>query len=101
MNFRIIYSPSAETLEMLTRRSGMKKAQTGCGAIGLFQGKLIDMVYAMDLALKAAGVTVEDIRGNCPQSIIMIAIYGDTSAVEEAVDQIRNKLEYGKVGDRK
>lgn len=33
------------------------------------------MVVA-DIAEKAAGVTVEDIKGQCPQNLIMIAIFG-------------------------
>ena len=52
MDFRIIKSPSESTKNILRRRMG-----TGCktdldniGAIGLVQGKLIDMIYASDIA---------------------------------------------------
>lgn len=101
MEIRIIKSPSRGTLEMLQRRKG-----SGSGAplavhdaIGLVQGRLIDMVVAADIAEKAAGVTVEDIKGQCPQNLIMIAIFGDTSSVEAALEEIRYKLKKQKAGD--
>ena len=61
--------------------------------IGLVQGKLIDMVVASDVAEKAVGVWVEDIRGSCPQNMIMLAIFGDTASVEAAMAQIKVRLE--------
>ena len=91
MNDRIIYSPSAGTLDLLRRRSGEKQDLSGCDAVGLVQGRLIDMVYAMDIAEKAAGVFALDVRGSCPQNMIMIAIYGDTASVEEAIKEIKEK----------
>ena len=42
------------------------------------------------------GVTVEDIRGNCPQSMIMLAIFGDTASVEAAIDEIRRREKEGR-----
>jgi microcompartment protein CcmL/EutN len=66
------------------------------GAIGLVQGKLIDMVYAADIAEKAVGVTVEDIRGTCPQHMVLLGIFGDTSSVEAAIDEIKLKMKEGK-----
>lgn len=61
-------------------------------AIGLVQGKLIDMIYAADIAEKAVGVTVEDIRGTCPQHMILIGIFGDTASVEAALNEIKLKM---------
>ena len=65
-------------------------------AIGLVQGKIIDMIYAADIAEKAVGVTVEDIRGSCPQNMILIGIFGDTASVETAISEIKLKM-----GERK
>nr|WP_207758101.1 BMC domain-containing protein [Clostridium botulinum] len=65
-------------------------------AVGLVQGKMIDMIFAADIAEKAVGVTVEDIRGNCPQHMILIGIFGDTASVESAVKEIKLKMEEGK-----
>nr|WP_207755149.1 MULTISPECIES: BMC domain-containing protein [Clostridium] len=65
-------------------------------AVGLVQGRMIDMIFAADIAEKAVGVTVEDIRGNCPQHMILIGIFGDTASVESAVKEIKLKMEEGK-----
>lgn len=97
MDIKIIKSPSPGTLEILTRRKGSgKESLEGVAAIGLVQGKMIEMIVATDIAEKAVGVTVEDIRGSCPQNMIMIAIFGDTASVEAALLQIRNSQEEGK-----
>lgn len=97
MDIRIIKSPSAGTVDILMRRKGSaKNEQPACiDAIGLVQGKMIDMVVAADIAEKAVGVTVEDIRGSCPQNMILLAIFGDTASVEAALKQIRSEIEGG------
>lgn len=94
MDFRIIKSPTEGTLDILKRRksSGISKEFSNTDAIGLVQGKLIDMVFAADIAEKAVGVTVEDIRGSCPQNMILLAIFGDTSSVEAAIKEIKRKI---------
>ena len=53
---------------------------------------MIEMIVAADIAEKAVGVTVEDIRGSCPQNMILLAIFGDTSSVESAIENIRENL---------
>lgn len=94
MDFRIIKSPSDSTKDILKRRmSGNCKCDLeNSDAIGLVQGKLIDMIYAADIAEKAVGVTVEDIRGTCPQHMVLLGIFGDTSSVESALDEIKLKM---------
>ena len=97
----MIKSPSQGTLDILFRRKG-SAATTSIGnydAVGLVQGRLIDMVFAADIAEKAAGVVVEDIKGHCPQNLIMIAIFGDTAAVEAAMQEIQDKLKAVKKGE--
>ncbi|MEG2411499.1 MAG: BMC domain-containing protein [Clostridium sp.] len=98
MDFRIIKSPSESTKDILRRRMGTscKTDINSIDAVGLVQGKLIDMIYAADIAEKAVGVTVEDIKGSCPQHMILIAIFGDTSSVESAIDEIKFKMKEGK-----
>lgn len=99
MEFRIIKSPTAGTIDILMRRMGPGADSAylrTADAVGLVQGRMIEMVCAADIAEKTAGVTVEDIRGSCPQNMIMIAIFGDTASVESAVSEIRRKLEEGK-----
>ncbi|WP_251862352.1 BMC domain-containing protein [Clostridium sp. Marseille-Q2269] len=98
MDFRIIKSPSECTKDILKRRMGTncKTDLNSVDAIGLIQGKLIDMIYAADIAEKAVGVTVEDIRGTCPQHMVLLGIFGDTSSVEAALNEIKLKMKEGK-----
>lgn len=99
MDVRIIQSPSEGTFAILNRRkgSGPGNKMEMPGAIGLVQGKLIEMVCAADVAEKAVGVTVEDIRGSCPQNMIMLAIFGDVASVKAALDEIvRQDKEMGR-----
>lgn len=98
MEYRIIKSPGQGTLELLSRRKGTGnvKPLERVDAIGLVQGRLIDMVCAADVAEKAVGVTVEDIRGSCPQNMIMLAIFGDTASVEAAIEEIRQREKEGR-----
>ena len=97
MDIRIIKSPSAGTVDILLRRKGSdRNTLPPCtDAIGLVQGKMIDMVVAADIAEKAVGVTVEDIRGSCPQNMILLAIFGDTATVESALAQIQQEVQGG------
>ena len=94
MDFRIIKSPSQGTIDILARRKGSGKAMDlECiDAVGLVQGKMIEMIVAGDIAEKAVGVTVEDIRGSCPQNMILLAIFGDTASVESAIKEIKQKI---------
>lgn len=97
MDIKIIKSPSPGTLDILTRRKGSgKEGLEGIDAVGLVQGRMIEMIVATDIAEKAVGVTVEDIKGSCPQNMIMIAIFGDTASVEAALKQIRDSQQEGK-----
>jgi microcompartment protein CcmL/EutN len=98
MEFRIIKSPSEGTIDILRRRMGAncKTDLNSADAVGLVQGRMIEMIYAADIAEKAVGVTVEDIRGSCPQNMILIAIFGDTASVESAINEIKIKMEEGK-----
>lgn len=95
MDCRIIKSPSEGTMSILNRRkgSGLKDKIEDIDAVGLVQGRLIEMVVASDIAEKTVGVTVEDIRGSCPQNMIMLAIFGDTASVVSAIEEIKKKWE--------
>lgn len=96
MDFHIIKSPSKGTIDILMRRKGSTGKELppyGVDAVGLVQGKMIEMVVASDIAEKATGVTVEDIKGSCPQNMILLAIFGDTAAVEDAMESIRRQME--------
>lgn len=98
MEVRIIKSPSLGTLDILLKRMGPSAGRESMctDAVGLVQGRMIEMICAVDIAEKAVGVTVGDIKGSCPQNMIMIAIFGDTSSVESAIEEIKRSLEKGK-----
>lgn len=98
MEWKIIKSPAEGTMNILLRRKSSPVSQgiPKCDAIGLVQGRLIDMIVAVDIAEKAAGVVVEDIRGSCPQNLILIAVFGDTASVEAAIENIRKKFKENK-----
>lgn len=94
MEYRLIKSPSQGTIDILMRRRAVKNADPEkmpqqFDAVGLVQGRMIEMVSAADIAEKAAGVIAEDIRGNCPQSMILLALFGDIASVETALLRIR------------
>ncbi|WP_427813974.1 BMC domain protein [Enterococcus sp. 22-H-5-01] len=97
MDFRIIKSPSSGTLDIVTKRIGLNQTTkrvdfSQFDAIGLIQGKLIDMICAADLAEKSAGILAVDVRGSCPQNMILLALFGDTVSVETAVNNIKQKM---------
>lgn len=98
MEIRIIKSPSPGTIEILMRRKGSIRTEVPpvIDAVGLVQGRMIEMVVAADIAEKAVGVTVEDIKGSCPQNMILLAIFGDTASVEDALTQIKEEAEGGR-----
>ena len=52
MDLRIIRSPSEGTKELIKRRMGITKESPldGAEAVGLIQGRMIDMVCAADIA---------------------------------------------------
>ncbi|MFV0518242.1 MAG: BMC domain-containing protein [Aminipila sp.] len=91
----IIKSPSKATVDILMRRKGTgHDVVPQClDAIGLVQGRMIEMIVAVDIAEKAVGVSVEEIKGSCPQNMILIAIFGETASVEEAIKEIKIKWE--------
>lgn len=90
MDVRIIKSPTKGTLDIIQRRSGTKFEVEDVGAIGLVQGKMIDMIVAADIAEKSSGVTATELKGSCPQNMISLAILGDTASVENAIEEIQN-----------
>lgn len=92
---RIIKHPSQGTIDILLRRKGSSRdvVPENVDAIGLVQGKMIEMVVASDAAQKSVGVTVEDIKGSCPQNMILLAIFGETASVETAMKAIKDRLE--------
>lgn len=91
MDIRIIKAPAKNTMEIIRKRSGRRlEDDFSPAAVGLVQGKLIEMLVASDIAEKCAGVTTSDLRGSCPQNLICLAIFGDTAEVMSCLDAIRD-----------
>lgn len=91
MKIQFIKAPSQGVLDILARRrSGKTDLATVFRAVGLVQGPLADIIMAADIAEKTAAVEVEEIMGVCPQHVALIALYGDISAVEVALNAIKN-----------
>jgi ethanolamine utilization microcompartment shell protein EutS len=97
MDFQVIKQPSPGVLKMLESRSLVRDffKEHSFDTIGLVQGKLSEMLVAADIAEKASQVEVLEIKGICPQHFAMIALFGDTAAVLEALDRIRTQLGKG------
>ena len=91
---QIISHPSPGVFEFLRQRVGtvgkkvFSDAEVPFTAVGLIQGKVVDMIAAADVAEKAANVRVFDLKGICPQHITMIGIFGDIAEVKASVAAI-------------
>lgn len=89
MDIRLIKAPSPGVMRIIRARSGVRWGEDFCpAAVGLVQGKLIEMLVASDIAEKTAGVTVSDIRGACPQHMVCLAVAGDTAEIMECLARI-------------
>ena len=86
-----ISHPSPGVFEFLRQRVGavgkkvFAEAEVPFTAVGLVQGKVVDMIAAADVAEKAASVRVFDLKGICPQHITMIGIFGDIADVKASM----------------
>ena len=93
-SMHIISHPSPGVFEFLRQRVGAvgKKvfadAEVPFTAVGLIQGKVVDMIAAADVAEKAASVRGFDLKGICPQHITMIGIFGDIADVKASMAAI-------------
>ena len=91
---QIISHPSPGVFEFIRQRTGaagkkvLSETEISFTAVGLIQGKVVDMVAAMDVAEKAANVRVFDLRGLCPQHLTMIGILGDIADVKASIQAI-------------
>jgi len=92
VNIQFITHPGPGVIEILSTRMGAsgKKALelVDFSAVGLVQGRLVDMVAAADIAEKTADVHVFDLKGTCPQHMTMVGIFGDIAAVKACLDAI-------------
>jgi ethanolamine utilization microcompartment shell protein EutS len=93
LNIQFITHPGPGVIDMLMTRMGASGKKTleivSFSAVGLVQGRLVDMIAAADIAEKAAEVHVFDLKGSCPQHLTMIGIFGDIAAVKTSLEAIQ------------
>lgn len=94
MLIRMIKTPASAVLRIIDgRRANSEQLPLGrIAAIALIQGHLADILAAADVAEKSAAVEVDELRGLCPQHLCMIAVWGDTAAVQEAINAVKTNL---------
>ena len=95
LTIKTMNSPSAGVIRILMRKISddhiKEDLQKGLiTSLGLVQGQLAEILVAADIAEKASAVEVAEINGICPQHITLIGVFGDTSAVSEALQAIEN-----------
>ena len=94
LSTQVISHPAPGVYEFLRQRVGavgkkiFAESEVPFTAVGLVQGKVLDMIAAADVAEKAADVRVFDLKGICPQHVTMIGIFGDIADVEASIDAI-------------
>jgi ethanolamine utilization microcompartment shell protein EutS len=95
LNIQFITHPGPGVIDILRTRMGTGARKTiqeiDFRAVGLVQGRLVDMIYAADIAEKAADVHVYDLKGTCPQHLTMIGVFGDIAAVKASLDAVRGE----------
>jgi len=95
LSTQVISHPAPGVFEFLRQRVGavgkkiFAETEVPFTAVGLVQGKVLDMIAAADVAEKAANVRVFDLKGICPQHVTMIGIFGDIADVEASIDAIK------------
>lgn len=98
LTIQVIRSPSKGTIRILTRKIYDQPVKAILqkdllDAVGLIQGPLAEMIVAGNIAEKAANVEIAELMGTCPQHITVIGVFGETSAVLEAIKAVRNWAE--------
>ncbi len=94
LSTQVISHPAPGVFEFLRQRVGavgkkiFAEAEVPFTAVGLVQGKVLDMIAAADVAEKAADVRVFDLKGICPQHVTMIGIFGDIADVKASITAI-------------
>lgn len=95
MKIRIMKTVSEGTREIIlnrVRKKGLEERFSENSALAVLHGDVCEMIYASDLAQKAAGVEVFEIPGSCPQHMTCLGILGSVSAVEAAVQKIKKDI---------
>lgn len=94
----MISGVQSNTVELVKRRCDEKWVHEQFGqpdysALGLCEGSVAEIVAASDVAEKASPVMTCEIRGNCPQHIVCLGIFGKVSDVEMAMAAVEHHFQ--------
>lgn len=95
VSLRVVKRPSKGFWEILKNRTAkvfFESLPPTTDAVGLVQGSVAPILCAADIAEKASAVQVTEVKGLCPSHLTLIALFGDTSSVEAALNAIRDTL---------
>ena len=98
MKYAVIQRPSEGTLQILRRKAfdptlRERLENANVESAGICQGSVMEILVASDIAEKAAGVTVGEINGSCPQHITCLVMLGDTGAVRAAMEAVKEAMQ--------
>lgn len=93
LTIKAIHTPSKGTVKILSRRimddDVKEKLNHGkITSIGFIQGSMALIILAGDIAEKTSNVDIAEIVGNCPQHVVVMGVFGDTSSVSEALKAV-------------
>lgn len=87
---RVLSNPTEGTRELLAARLDKNSQERLKGrawdTVALVEASLADLFYYADEANKKAAVLALELHGSCPQHIGLLAIFGERSAVESALE---------------
>lgn len=94
---RMLSNPTASTrqllLDRLTNTSKELLAKRAWDTVALVETSLADLFYYADEAAKKASVLALELHGSCPQHIGLLALFGERSTVESALEAIADQQE--------
>ncbi len=92
--YRFIKTPTRNTIEIIKRRlvSRDRADELDWTAVGLVQCSVADIIYASDVAEKTSDIIALELSGTCPQHITTLALFGETAAVDAALESVKRAL---------
>ena len=91
-----INSPSKTVLDIIKQRirgSGELKREweeSDHSAIALLHGNPVELLFAADLAQKAAKLSIFELTGSCQFHFSMLVFVGDVASISMAVETVNN-----------
>ena len=91
-NSKIIHAPNPHIVKMICRRlnpdSRKQLNEIRFDSIALINAIIPNIYYFADIAMKSGCVYAAEISGTCPQHTTTLALFGDVSSIQAAMDAI-------------